>query len=66
MITTGGALARIGAELGDGDLVLGQHLEQECLERLVGAVELVDQQHRRRAVRVSACSSGRSIRMLAR
>ena len=36
-----------GAELGDRHLEIGQHLEQEGLERLVGAVELVDQQHRR-------------------
>jgi hypothetical protein len=35
------------ADLGDGDLEVGEHLEQEGLERLVGAVELVDQQHRR-------------------
>ena len=35
------------AELGDGDLEVGQHFEQERLERLVAAVELVDQQHRR-------------------
>jgi hypothetical protein len=36
------------AELGDRDLEVGQHLQQEGLEGLVGAVELVDQQHRRR------------------
>ena len=36
-----------GAELGDRDLEVGQHFEQERFERLVGAVELVDQQHRR-------------------
>ncbi len=35
------------AELGDGDLEIGQHLEQERLEGFVGAVELVDQQDRR-------------------
>ena len=39
------------AELGHGDLVLGQHLEQEGVERLVGAVELVDQQDRRARLR---------------
>ena len=33
------------AELGDRDLEVGEHLEQECLELLVGAVDLVDQQH---------------------
>ena len=32
------------------DLVLGENLEQIGLERLVGAVELVDEQHRRHAV----------------
>ena len=32
---------------GHGDLEVGEHLQQERLERLVGAVELVDQQHRR-------------------
>ena len=36
-----------GAELRDGHLEIGEHFEQERLERLVGAVELVDQQHRR-------------------
>ena len=36
-----------GAELRDGHLEVGEHFEQERLERLVGAVELVDQQHRR-------------------
>ena len=38
------------AELGNRDLEVGQHFEQIRLERLVGAVELVDQQHRRDAV----------------
>ena len=38
-----------------------EDLEQERLELLVGAVDLVDQQHRRRRVAASsACSSGRS------
>ena len=36
-----------GAELGDRHLEVGEHLEQERLEGFVGAVELVDQQHRR-------------------
>ena len=40
-----------GADLRDGDLEIGQDLQQEGLERLVGAIQLVDQQHRRRAVR---------------
>ena len=33
-----------GADLGDGDLEVGEHLEQEGLELVVGAVDLVDQQ----------------------
>ena len=33
------------AELGDRDLEVGEHLEQEGLELLVGAVDLVDQEH---------------------
>ncbi len=41
-----------GAVFRDGQLEIGQHLQQERLERLVGAVELVDQQHRRRLVGV--------------
>src|SRR5215813_13206122 len=36
-----------GAELRNADLEVGQELEQEGLEFLVGAVDLVDQQHRR-------------------
>ena len=47
------------AELGDRDLPLRQHLEQERLERLVGAIDLVDEQHRRPVLRVIASSSGR-------
>ena len=35
------------ADLGDRDLEVRQHLEQIGLERLVGAIELVDQQNRR-------------------
>jgi hypothetical protein len=38
------------AKLGNGDLEIGQDLEQEGLEGLVGAVEFVDQQNRRAAV----------------
>ena len=37
---------------GTRDLEVGQQFQQERLERLVGAVQLVDQQHRRRQVRV--------------
>ena len=33
------------AELGDGDLIVGEDLEQERLELRIGAVDLVDQQH---------------------
>ena len=33
------------AELGDGDREVGQHLEQERLELVVGPVDLVDEQH---------------------
>ena len=35
------------AHFRDGDLKVGQHFEQKRLEGLVGAVDLVDQQHRR-------------------
>ena len=35
------------AHFRNGDLEVGQHFEQERLERLVGAVDLVDQEHRR-------------------
>ena len=47
MTTIGGSGALIDADFGDGHLEVGQHFEQEGLERLVGAVDLVDQQHRR-------------------
>ncbi len=59
-----------GAELGNRDLELRQHLEQKGFERLVGTVELVDQQHRRHArawgrwpaaVRVSSGTSPRTV-----
>ena len=50
MTTTGRLRPRARSELGDRDLELGEHFEQIGLERLVGAVELVDQQHRRHAV----------------
>ena len=36
------------AEFGDGDGVLVEHLQQERLEFVVGAVDLVDEQHARR------------------
>ena len=38
-------------ELRDRDGVLGEHLEQERLELVVGPVDLVDEQHRRHAAR---------------
>ena len=34
------------ADLGDADLEVGEHLEQESLELVVGPVDLVDEQHR--------------------
>ena len=51
-MTTGGSAALHRADLRDGDLPVGQHFQQVGLERLVGAVELVDQQHRRLAERL--------------
>ena len=52
-MTSGGLVGADGAELGNRDLKLGQQLEQEALELLVGAIDLVDQQHRRaRALRI--------------
>ena len=48
----GGCVARIVPELGDRHARLGQQLEQEGLEVVVGAVDLVDQQHRRARARV--------------
>ncbi len=36
-----------GTDLGDGDLVVGEQLEQVGLEGLVGPIQLVDEQHRR-------------------
>ena len=46
-MTIGGCSALIGSEFGDGHLEIGQHFEQKGLERLVRAVELVDQEDRR-------------------
>ena len=40
-------VARHGAELGNADLEVGEQLEQERLELLIGPVDLVDQEHRR-------------------
>ena len=36
-----------GAEFGDGHCRLGEHFEQQCLELIIGTVDLVDEQHRR-------------------
>ena len=49
-MTRGGCSARMVPISGHGDLEVGQDLQQVRLELLVGAVDLVDQQHRRRAV----------------
>ena len=52
-MTSGGSSGPHGAELRDRDLEFGEQLEQEALEFLVGAVDLVDQQDGRpRAQRV--------------
>ena len=50
MTTIGGVLAHDRAQFGNRHLEVGQHFEQVRFERLVGAVELVDQQDRRHAV----------------
>ena len=45
-----GRLRRLdGADLGDGDLELGEDLEQESLELLIGPVDLVDEEDGRRS-----------------
>ena len=49
-ITSGRCLAVDRAELRDRDREVGEELEQERLELVVGAVDLVDQQHRRAVV----------------
>ncbi len=46
-MTIGGCAGLDRAELGNRHLEVGQHFEQERLEGFVGAVEFVDQQHRR-------------------
>ena len=45
-----GLLGPVQPELGDRDLPVREHLEQVGLELVVGAVDLVDEQHRRRAL----------------
>ncbi len=47
------------ADLGDGDRRLGEQFEQERLELLVGAVDLVDQQHGRTRPGVLECGQQR-------
>ena len=49
MTTIGGCRRLDDADFRDGHLEVGQDFEQKGLERLVGAVDLVDQQHRRAA-----------------
>jgi hypothetical protein len=52
-------------DLGNRDLEVGEQLEEECLELLVGPVELVDQQYRhdaRRGAASIAWSRGRAMR----
>ena len=49
---TGGWVARIGAELGDGHRGVREQLEQERLEVVVRTVDLVDQEDGRARARV--------------
>ena len=46
-ITRGGRVGADGADLGDGHREIAEDLEQERLELLVRAVDLVDEEHRR-------------------
>ncbi len=48
--TSGGYGRADLAEFGDGDGVLVEQLQQECLELVVGAVDLVDEQYARGGV----------------
>jgi hypothetical protein len=61
-ITSGGTWALDGADLGDGHLVVGQHLQQQRLEGFFALVDLVDQQHAAAWSCSIACSSGRGCR----
>ena len=45
--TNGPAYGGHRAQLGDGHLEVGEHLEQQALDLDVGLVDLVDEQHRR-------------------
>jgi hypothetical protein len=61
----GGSGALDGAEFGDGDLEVGEGLEEEGLEGFIRAVELVDQQGRARRPgcgRIASRSGRASIR----
>ena len=58
----GGVVGGDRAELGHRDREVGEHLEQERLELVVGTVELVDEQHGAGAAARIARSSGRSSR----
>ena len=49
---TGGCVARDRPQLGDRHAGVAEQLEQERLEVVVGAVDLVDQQHRGPRARV--------------
>jgi len=44
-------------DLRDGDLEIGQKLEQECLELVIGTIDHVDQQHRLAGIAVIDRSS---------
>ena len=49
-----------GADLGDGHLEVGEELEEERFQLLIGAVDLVDEEDGSAFVMASiACSSGR-------
>ena len=52
MTTKGGFFAVSRAQLGDRDLEVAEQLEEEGLELLVGAIDLVDQEHRRHGIGV--------------
>ena len=51
-ITTGSVLRPHRPQFRHGDLKVGQQFQQERLERLIRAIQFIDQQHRRRQVRI--------------
>ena len=59
MTTIGGTIGAERPELGDGHGVVGEDLEQERLELVVGAVHLVDQQDRDRCGAAGGTSGDR-------